>query len=138
MGISFVYISKSLNIRVRIKNNFHRIKVCVFLNALSHLPTICSDEFSVNLTESEGNEPDPPQSDRSSFNDTSFLVLSIQDLKFIDSSCDSTFLFLLRRSIFANSCKINKKKNSDIRETNLSNDIDCILRNDLIYEISFA
>lgn len=73
MGISFVYISKSLNVRVRIKNNFHRIKVCVFLNALSHLPTICSDEFSVNLTESEGNEPDPPQSDRSSFNDLYFV-----------------------------------------------------------------
>ena len=128
MGISFVYISKSLNVRVRIKNNFHRIKVCVFLNALSHLPTICSDEFSVNLTESEGNEPIS----------ISFLVFSIQDLKFIDFPCDSTFLFLLRRSIFANSCKINKKKNSDIRETNLSNDIDCILRNDLVYEVSSA
>lgn len=109
MGISFVYISKSLNVRVRIKNNFHRIKVCVFLNALSHLPTICSDEFSVNLTESEGNEPDPPQSDRSSFNDTSFLVLSIQDLKFIDFPCISFSLETINFCKFMQNKQLKKK-----------------------------
>lgn len=116
--------SKFLNIYVlELRTNFHRVKVYSWTRyrVLVDLFERILGKFDRALTEGEGNEPNPSQSDRSSLNDVPisppFLAprFSNQNSKFI-----ARFLLLFNvslssddvPSIFANSCEINKRNES--------------------------